>query len=146
MKSLLTTLFLILASAQSTVAETEMILSKDHASQMFMMTRTQWNENVKATTLMGVSEKTGKPESGYGMITAHPSGFMIVNPDYSNKSSPDFIQVTIGYRKPNANNLSTEKLKAVVAKAKSELAPEFNVTGGVEELDGGKGIFFMITK
>tara|TARA_B100002052_G_scaffold290195_1_gene308508 strand:- start:1117 stop:1602 length:486 start_codon:yes stop_codon:yes gene_type:complete len=134
------------AGAQSTVVDGDMILSKVDASQMFAMTRAQWNENVKAATLMGVSKAMGKIDRGFGMVTAHPSGFMMVNPDFSEEAAPDFIQVTVAYRKPFANNLSIEKLKELVTRAKLELAPKYNVMGDVEEHEGGKAIFFTITK
>ena len=96
--------------------------------------------------LLGVSKAMGKIDRGFGMVTAHPSGFMMVNPDFSEEAAPDFIQVTVAYRKPFANNLSIEKLKELVTRAKLELAPEYNVMGDVEEHEGGKAIFFTITK
>ena len=65
------------AGAQSTVVDGDMILSKVDASQMFAMTRAQWNENVKAATLMGVSKASPRLGGTSSSVSLRQPGIQV---------------------------------------------------------------------
>ena len=132
--------------SQDAPKNSDMILSKKDAALMFTLQRSEWNSNVEAAYKSGIAKAMGVAERGYGMVTPHPSGFMIVSPDYSSAGYPDFIQVTVAYRSPLAQKMTDAFLEEIILKAKTELAPKFEVIGDVNRLKGGVGIFFTIFK
>jgi len=121
------------------------ILSKDDARALFAMTRAQWVENVQQAVMAGVAEATGRPESGgVTMHTRTQVGVLSVRPDYSDEGRPDFILMTVGYRAPAAGLLSDAVLDEAIEQSKQQMAPEYEVMGRVERLEGGVAIFFTI--
>lgn len=132
--------------SQDATNDSDMILSKKDAALMFALKRAEWNRNVEAAYKAGFAKAMGVEESGYGMVTPNPYGFMIVSPDYSSADFPDFIQVTVAYRPPHAQKITDAALEETIQKAKSELAPEYEVIGDINRLEGGVGIFFIISK
>ena len=132
--------------SQDATKDSDMILSKKDAALMFALQRSEWNNNVEAAYRSGIAKATGAAERGYGMVTPSPYGFMIVSPNYSSAGFPDFIQVTVAYRPPHAQKMTDARLEDAIQKAKTELAPEYEVIGNVDRIKGGVGIFFIISK
>lgn len=121
------------------------ILSKDDARAIFAMTRAEWVENVRRAVMAGAAKATGSPDSGgVTMHTSNQTGHLSVRPDYSDDGRPDFILVTVGYRAPTAGLLSDAALDEAIEQAEKQMAPEYEVMGTVERLDGGVAIFFTI--
>jgi len=132
--------------SQTNTRDSDMILSKRDAKGVFALRRDQWNANVMATVKAGIAKATSVPETGLGMFTTNPHGFMIVKPDFSTTGLPEFIQVTVAYREPSASKMSDEAIQDIVAKAKTELSPEYKVTAKTDRVSGGLAIFFTIFK
>jgi hypothetical protein len=71
----------------------------------------------------------------------------VVKPVYfGNDRSPDLIQVTVGYRPPRSALLTNADLEDAVRVAKIQMAPEYEVTARIEEIEGGVSIFFIIAE
>src|SRR3546814_358645 len=111
------------------------ILSKDDARAMFAMTKNQWHSNVYQAVSAGMARPMGTPETGYGMAMNTPDGdLLVVKPVYSkNELTPDFIQVTVGYRYPRSAHFTEEVLEAAIGTAKTQVRHDDNVTGGRTE-------------
>jgi hypothetical protein len=142
--SLFLAISIVSARAQSAEPDDQMILSKSDATMIFSLSRDQWNKNVSAAAISGEARAMGKAENGYGMVSEHVMGFMIVNPDYSSEDKPGFIQVSVAYRAPYSSQINDQTLMKTILQAREELAPEFSVIGDVQHLEGGLGVFFII--
>ena len=140
--------FFVVASfveiARAQTPDQDMILSKDDAAMLFKMSRHDWNSNVERAVKSGVAKATGGKQSGYVMHTFTPNWILSVGPNYSNPERPDFVQVIVGYREPIASKMTSKSLNNTIEKAKSELSPDFKVTGDIERMKGGVMIFFTI--
>ncbi len=124
------------------------ILSKDDARAMFAMTKDEWIANLHQAVAAGAATPMGTPETGLGMAMNTPDGdLLVVRPIYSeNEQTPDFIQVTVGYRYPRSTFLTDAALEDAIQAAKAQMMPDYDVTGSVEEMIGGISVFFIITK
>jgi hypothetical protein len=141
-------LLLPTAGAAQEATPTIEILSKDDARAMFEMTKEQWHSNVYQAVAAGAVMPMGTPETGYGMAMNTPDGdLLVVKPVYfGNDRSPDLIQVTVGYRPPRSALLTNADLEDAVRVAKIQMAPEYEVTASIEEIEGGVSIFFIIAE
>lgn len=134
------------AAQQRTPSETE-ILSKDDAIRLFGLTREQWISNVRGAVATGAARETHRqPSPMVGMMTTNSEGDLLtVNLDYSQgDSQPAFIQVIVGYRANRAARFTDQMVRDAIAGAKRQMAPEFDVHGDSERIEGGLGIFFEI--
>ncbi len=133
------------SAQQGSGAESE-ILSKADAIRLFGLTKQQWVENVKAAVAAGAARATGGDPIIPGMTTTTADGDLLtVRLDYSKgDSKPIFIQVAVGYRPNRKPRLTAQMLTGVVAAAQRQMAPEFQVHGSVDEIEGGVGVIFMI--
>lgn len=122
------------------------ILSKADAIRLFGLTKQQWLDNVKAAVAAGAISATDRESLAPGMMTRTPEGdFLTVRVDYSKSDSkPTFIQVVVAYPPNRRPRITAEMLTGVVEAAQRQMAPEFNVHGSVEPIEGGVGIFFHI--
>ncbi len=134
------------AAQQRTPSEIE-ILSKADALRLFGLTKEQWLRNVADAVAAGVATQTYRqPSPMVGMATTTPEGDLLtVNLDYSKGDSrPVFIQVIIGYRPDRAARFADQMVRDAIAAAQRQMAPEFEVHGNSERIEGGLGIFFAI--
>jgi len=124
------------------------ILSKMDTAIMFSMSQAEWEQNVWTVVNAGIADAIRVSKGGLGMVTNPPRcDLMIVAPDYGERGGrPDFIRVTIGYMEPLASVMTDQRLQYVISRTKIEMKPEYYVTGNVERLPGGKGIFFIISE
>jgi len=67
-----------------------------------------------------------------------PDGdLLMVRPVYGeNEQTPNFIQVTVGYRYPRSALLTDAALKDAIRAAKAQMMPDYDVIGSIEELTG----------
>lgn len=131
-------------AAQAGSAKIE-ILSKADAREVFAMSKTQWNENVRLAVGLGISGQVGRPETGLGMVTRTEAGLLLVVPDYSsNDERPDFIQLSIGYDRPPYVYLTDLELESAIQEATKQMRPDFEVVGGFERIEGGINVWFAI--
>lgn len=136
-----------MAAAQEPAPAIE-ILSKDDAREMFAMTKQEWVVNVQRAVAAGVATSTGTPETNFGMaMTTMGTDLLLVTPSYGEDGrKPEFIQVVVGYRDPTAQHLSDAALKEAIETAREQLAPEYDVIGDSERLEGGASVWFIITE
>ena len=136
---------IILAQEAEPMAE---ILSKDDAQAMFAMTEDQWLANVQGAVASGMAKPVGTPGSGFGMAMSTAEGdILMVRPSYGeDKQTPEFIQVTVGYRDPRSALLTDAMLQETIRAAQAEMKPEYDVMANVERIAGGVSIFFIITE
>jgi hypothetical protein len=134
------------AAEQRTPSEIE-ILSKADALRLFGLTKEQWLRNVRdAVATGGATQTYRQPSPMVGMATTTPEGDLLtVNLDYSKSDSrPVFIQVIVGYRPDRAARFTDQSVRDAIAAAQRQMAPEFEVHGNSERIEGGLGIFFAI--
>lgn len=135
------------ADAQG-VPDEDLILSKNDAAMLFSMSAAEWEQNVKMAVGTGVAQAMRVSKGGLGMVTAPPGcDLMVVAPDYGeNAGRPDFIQVIIGYREPLASIMTDQRLREMIDKAQDEMKPDYDVIGGIDQLPGGKSLYFIISE
>ena len=77
-----------------------------------------------------------------------PEGYVITQPDYSRGNSrPAFLQVIVAYPPGGAIPPFTDEHAAeAIAHAQKQMAPEFDVTGNMERVQGGLAFFFIISE
>ena len=135
------------AALQRMPSEIE-ILSKADALRLFGLTKEQWLQNVRDAVAAGVATQTTEPQPSLmvGMATTTPEGDLLtVRLDYSNGDTrPAFIQVVVGYRPNRAARFTDQMLRDVITAAQRQMAPEFEVHGSAERIEGGVGVFFSI--
>jgi hypothetical protein len=132
--------------SQGAAAEIE-ILSKEDATRLFRLSRPQWLQEIRTAVAAGGVTETGGDPRIPGMSTTTPEGDLLtVRLDYSQGDrKPVFIQVVVGYRPPRAALLFPKgDLTEVIDAAKRQMAPEFQVIGSSERIEGGLGLFFTI--
>ena len=123
------------------------ILSKVDALRLFGLTKEQWLQNVRDAVAAGAATETDRqPSRMPGMsTTTSEGGLLTVRLDYSNGDRrPVFIQVAVGYRPNRAARFTDQTLRDLIAAAQLQMAPEFEVQGNAERIEGGVGIFFHI--
>jgi len=123
------------------------ILSKADALRLFGLTKEQWLRNVRDAVATGGATQTYRhPSPMVGMAMTTPEGDLLtVNLDYSKGDSrPVFIQVIVGYRPDRAARFTDQMVLDAIAAAQRQMAPEFEVHGNSERIEGGLGIFFAI--
>jgi len=77
--------------------------------------------------------------------TTTDGDLLTVRLDYSKGDrKPVFIQVVVGYRPHRATQFSGGDLSELIAAAQRQMAPEFEVIGNAERIEGGLAIFFSI--
>jgi len=118
--------------------------SKQTIRPVFSMSRTQWNAIVNAAASRGEALAGDDFATGVSMTAPIEGGFMTLSPDYSEEKAPDFVQVTIGYRRELAPYITIERLNDDLLRAQTDLSPMFEVYGNVESFEGGLGIFLTI--
>ena len=134
------------SAAQQNEATIE-ILSKADALRLFGLTKEQWLKNVRDAVAAGAATQTDRqPSPMVGMSTTTPEGDLLtVLLDYSNGDRrPVFIQVVVGYRPNRAALFTDQMLRDAIAAAQRQMAPEFEVHGNAERIEGGVGVFFSI--
>jgi len=135
------------SAAQERTPSEIQILSKADALGLFGLTKEQWLRNVRDAVATGRATQTYRePSPIVGMATATPEGDLLtVNLDYSKGDSrPVFIQVIVGYRPNRAARFTDQMVRDAIAVAQRQMAPEFEVHGNAERIEGGLGIFFAI--
>jgi hypothetical protein len=135
------------ASAQQrAVAEIE-ILSKADAVRLFGLTKDQWLREVRRAVASSAAKQTpGGDQRLFGLSTTTAEGDLLtVRLDYSQGDKrPAFIQVVVGYRPQRATQFDGQNLGDLVTAAQRQMAPEFDVVGRAERIEGGLGLFFTI--
>jgi hypothetical protein len=121
------------------------ILSKADAVQLFKMSKQQWQQNVATVVAAGLG--TPSPD-GTTLSVKTPTGYAITRPDYSRGNSrPAFVQVTIAYPPGGPLPAFTDTMAAdLIAHTQQQMAPEFDVLGNTERLQGGLVFFFIISE
>jgi hypothetical protein len=121
------------------------ILSKSDALQLFAMSKQQWQQNVAAVVAAGLGTRAG---DGTVLSMKTPVGYVITRPDYSRGNSrPAFVQVTVAYPPGGPIPPFTDVLAAeAIAHAQQQMAPEFDVIGNMERVQGGLAFFFIISE
>lgn len=81
-----------------------------------------------------------------GMSTTTSDGDLLtVRMDYSKGDrKPNVIQVTSGYRSARAKLFSDRAVKDLLAEAQRQMAPEFEVVGSADRIEGDLALFFHI--
>jgi hypothetical protein len=123
------------------------ILSKADATRLFGLTKTQWTQEVRRAVVTGAARQTpGGDQHLVGMFTATPEGDLLtVRLDYSQGDKrPGFIQVVVGYKPDRATQFDGQNLDDLIAGSQRQMAPEFDVIGKAERIEGGLALFFTI--
>jgi hypothetical protein len=122
------------------------LLSKADAIRLFRLTKQQWLQEVRTAVASGQAVPTGGDPHMPGMTTTTVDGDIItVRLDYSKGDrKPLFVQVVIGYRPPRAKLFTDSTVKEALAEAKRQMAPEFEVVGSAERIEGGLAFFFEL--
>lgn len=94
----------------------------------------------------GAASQTPGDSRLVGMSTTTAEGDLLtVRLDYSQGGAkPAFIRVVVGYRPPRAIRLDDRTTPNLLAAAQRQMAPEFDVIGSAERIEGGLGLFFTI--
>ncbi len=80
-------------------------------------------------------------------MTTMGTDLLLVTPNYDEDGrKPEFIQVVVGYRDPTAQHLSDAALKEAIETAREQMAPEYDMIGDSERLEGGVSVWFIITE
>jgi hypothetical protein len=134
------------ASAQQRADAEIEILSKADAIRLFALTKDQWLGQIRTAVAAGAATQTGGDRRIPGMSTTTPEGDLLtIRLDYSKgDAKPVFIQVVIGYRPPRAKLFNDRDMPEFFAAVQRQMAPEFEVVGSAERIEGGLGIFFSI--
>lgn len=146
LRRLLAALGLLAASnCQAGAAEIE-ILSKADAVRLFGLTKDQWLQEVGRAVASGVAQRTPGDQRFTGMATTTAKGDIVtIRLDYSKGDErPSFIQVILGYRSHRARLFNDRDFPDLLAAAQRQMAPEFDVIGNAERLEGGLGVFLTI--
>jgi hypothetical protein len=122
------------------------LLSKADAIRLFKLTKPQWLEEIRTAAASGQATATGGDPQMPGMSTTTPDGDLLtVRMDYSKGDrEPDFIQVVSAYRPPRAELFTDRAVKDVLAEARRQMAPEFQVVSSADRIEGGLAFFFHI--
>ena len=122
------------------------LLSKADAVRLFKLTKPQWLQEIRTTIAGGQATATGGDPQMPGMSTTTPDGDLLtVRLDYSKGDrKPTFIQVVSAYRPPRAKLFTEKAVKDVLAEAQRQMAPEFEVVGSADRIEGGLAFFFHI--
>ena len=133
------------SAQQRTPGEVE-ILSKADALRLFGLTKQQWLQEVKTAVAAGLAIQTPTTSPFIGMsLTTADGDLLTVRLDYSQGDArPAFIQVAVGYRPHRAGLFTDRVLQDVIAATKRQMAPEFEVIGNADGIEGGVGLYFMI--
>jgi hypothetical protein len=121
------------------------ILSKADALQLFAMSKQQWLQNVAGVVGAGLGTRSG---DGTGLSIKTPVGYVITRPDYSRGNSrPAFLQVTVAYPPAGPIPSFTDAMaNELIVKTQQQMAPEFDVLGNMERVQGGLAFFFIISE
>ena len=114
--------------------------------RLFGFTKAQWRQEVRrAVTSGAATEIRGDPHL-VGMSTTTAEGELLtVRLDYSKgEERPSVIQVVVGYRPNRARLFDDRTLPDLIPAAQRKMAPEFDVIGSAERIEGGVGVFFII--
>jgi hypothetical protein len=139
-------LLLVASVAVGRAGEIE-ILSKADAVRGFGLTRTQWAQEVQRAVATGAAHQTpGGDQHLLGMFTTTAEGDLLtVRLDYSQGDKrPGFIQVVVGYKPDRATQFDGQNLDDLIAGSQRQMAPEFDVIGKAEQIEGGLALFFTI--
>jgi hypothetical protein len=122
------------------------LLSKADALRLFKLTKPQWLQEIRTAVAGGQATATGGDPQMPGMSTTTPDGDLLtVRMDYSKGDrKPTFIQVVIGYRPHRAKLFTESTVKDALAAAQRQMAPEFEVVGNADRIEGGLAFFFHI--
>jgi hypothetical protein len=122
------------------------ILSKADAVRLFGMTKQQWLDNVNgAVAARAAIRPPGDPRMPKMAMTTPEGDILITGVDYSKGDlKPAFIQVTVAYRATRRPRITAETLAGVIEEAQRQMAPEFEIHGSVDPMEGGVGVFFHI--
>ncbi len=135
------------SAEQLATTETE-LLSKADAVRLFSLTKDQWLQEVRRAVARGAAIQTPGYPSLVGMSTTTAEGDLLtVSLDYSQGDArPAFGQVVVGYRPPRVARFDEATVRKILEAAKRQMAPEFDVMGNAERIEGGLAFFFMITR
>jgi hypothetical protein len=122
------------------------MLSKADAFKIFSMSREQWERNINTLVASGVAERTYPSVAGLvGVLMNAPEGIVITRLDYSGGDArPGFVQMAFTVPPAWVPLFSEDVAQRTVADIKRQLAPEFEVQGGVTRLRGGPAFLFII--
>jgi len=123
------------------------ILSKADAVRLFGLSKTQWAQEVRRAVVTGAARQTpGGDQHLLGMFTTTTEGDLLtVRLDYSQGDKrPGFILVVVGYKPDRAAQFDGQNLDDLIAGSQRQMAPEFDVVGKAERIEGGLALFFTI--
>ena len=122
------------------------LLSKADSIRIFKLTKSQWLQEIRtAVANVGAVATSGDPQMPGMGITTPDGDIVTVRVDYSKGDrKPTFIQVVIGYRPQRAKLFTENTVKDALAAAQRQMAPEFEVVGNAERIEGGLAFFFHI--
>lgn len=131
------------APAQSQDSE---ILSKHDARLLFTMSRDQWQERVNDAVKGGFATPYSSSPTMTGMQVKAPGGYVITQLDYSHGATkPALIQIVVTYPPGHGPSTYAEaRAKQVLADTRKQMAPEFDVVGKTQRIEGGLAFSFTI--
>lgn len=128
-------------------AQAQEMISKQHAAALFSMSLDQWNANAMAAVSSGAGKATMMGSGVARMEIVYTSGALLyVLPDYSGaRARPDSIEVTLAYPPPMSNMYDQPMIASLERRARTDMAPEFDVALESESVGGGVALFFTIS-
>ena len=122
------------------------VLSKEDARLLFAMSRQQWEENVNTAVRAGFATPHSSAPTMIGMQVTAPRGHVITELDYSRgPTKPRSIHLVLAYPAGSGATPYTDaSARELLAHTRKQMAPEFDVTGNVERIEGGFAFFFTI--
>ena len=142
-------LFLIILpclAASSSLATSDSILNKQHATKIFGMTKSQWNKSVIELQEKGAVDSTVNSSGTYVMQLRYTNdAYLYVTPKYnSNQDFPDNIAVTLAIPPAMALMFDLANIQKIATKTQEGMLPEFGVSMTHETVAGGVALFFVI--
>jgi hypothetical protein len=125
------------------------ILSKADAIQLFGMSRRQWEKNVEGAVRAGAVTATPPSTTGMvGMTIRTADGLVSTRLDYSRGDArPTSIHVVVTHLPHQHRGVFTDALaQELIATARAQLAPEFELTGDMERVQGSVVFLYIITE
>jgi hypothetical protein len=125
------------------------ILSKADAIQLFGMSRRQWEQNVLGAIITGSATATPSSNTGMmGMTIRAPHGLVSTRLDYARGDArPAAVHVVVTHTPSQYPGPLTDELaRELIATAQRQLAPEFDLTGEMERIQGAVVFFYTITE
>jgi hypothetical protein len=122
------------------------LLSKHDARLLFRMSRDQWQERVNDAVKGGFATPYSSSPTMTGMQVKAPGGYVITQLDYSRgETKPALVQIVVTYPPGHGPSTYSEaRAKQVLADTRKQMAPEFDVVGKTQRIEGGLAFSFTI--